>query len=359
MKSINQRVLKTTKHKERRAIKKEAVTIGIDTAKSVFQIHGVDENGNIVLRKRVNRNQLMEFMAQLPAAKIGIEATGASHHWARELIKLGHDVRLMNPNKVKAYRDSDKSDRNDAEAICEAVSRKKMKFIAVKTVDQQGMQGLHRGRSRLVKNRTALINQARGLLGECGIVMNKGVRVFRSEIPEILDEQDDRIPAILRIMLQEMFVELQVLDDKIESFDKHFERLTDADPMCRRLKKLKGIGPLTALALVSKIGDAHVFKNGREMSSYFGLVPQERSSGESKHMFGISKRGDRYMRTLLIHGARSTVWRSEGKDDPISLWINKIKSKRGANVAAVALANKNVRIVWAMMTKDEEYREAA
>ncbi len=301
----------------------------------------------------------MEFMAQLPAAKIGIEATGASHHWARELIKLGHDVRLMNPKKVKAYRDSDKSDRNDAEAICEAVSRKKMKFIAVKTLDQQGMQGLHRGRSRLVKNRTALVNQARGLLGECGVVMNKGIDVFRSEFSEKLYEQADRIPEILRVMLQEMYNELLDLDGQIYKFDKQFERLTDADPMCRKLKKLKGIGPLTALALVSKIGDAHVFKNGRELSSYFGLVPQERSSGETKHMFGISKRGDRYVRTLLIHGARSAVWSAAGKDDALSLWINKIRAKSGANVAAVALANKNVRIVWALMTTDEEYREAA
>ena len=221
------------------------------------------------------------------------------------------------------------------------------------------MQGLHRGRSRLVKNRTALVNQARGLLGECGIVMNKGIRVFRSEFPEILYEQSDRIPEILRSMLLEMHVELKLLDEKIDQFDKQFEQLTNADPMCRKLKKLKGIGPLTALALVAKIGDAHVFKNGRELSSYIGLVPQERSSGETKHMFGISKRGDRYLRTLLIHGARSAVWKAEGKEDALSLWINKIRAKSGPNVAAVALANKNVRIVWAMMTRDEEYREAA
>jgi transposase len=359
MNVTSQRTLKATKKTKKHAIKKDAVTIGIDTAKSVFQIHGVDVDDNVALRKRVNRNQLMELMAQLPAAKIGIEATGASHHWARELIKLGHDVRLMNPKKVKAYRDSDKSDRNDAEAICEAVSRKKMKFIAVKTLDQQGMQGLHRGRSRLVKNRTALVNQARGLLGEFGIVMNKGIRVFRSQFPEKLYEQADRVPEILRVMLQEMYNELLWLDEQIDKFDKQFERLTDADSMCRKLKKLRGIGPLSALALVSKIGDAHVFKNGRELSSYFGIVPQERSSGDTKHMFGISKRGDRYLRTLLIHGARSVVWNAEGKDDALSVWINKIKAKSGANVAAVALANKNVRIVWAMMTKDEEYREAA
>ena len=359
MNFTSQRALQATKKTKKHSIKKDAVIIGIDTAKSVFQIHGVDEDGNVVLRKRVNRNQFMEFMAQLPAAKIGIEATGASHHWARELIKHGHDVRLMNPNKVKAYRDSDKSDRNDAEAICEAVGRKKMKFIAVKTLDQQGMQGLHRGRSRLVKNRTALVNQARGLLGECGIVMNKGIRVFRTELPTKLYEQAERIPELLGAMLQEMYSELQELDEKIEQFDKQFERITDADPMCRKLKKLKGIGSVTALALVSKIGDAHAFKNGRELSSYFGLVPQERSSGDTKHMFGISKRGDRYLRTLLIHGARSAVWSAEGKDDSLSLWINKIKAKSGPNVAAVALANKNARIVWAMMTRDEEYREAA
>jgi len=358
MNVTSQRALKATRQKKKNAVKKDAVTIGIDTAKSVFQIHGVDEDGNVVLRRRVKRNRFIEFMAQLPTAIVGIEATGASHHWARELIKFGHDVRLMNPKRVKAYRDSDKSDRNDADAICEAVSRKRMKFIAVKTLDQQGMQVLHRGRSRLMKNRTALVNQARGLLSECGIVMHKGIRVFRSELPEILDEQAGSIPEILRVMLLEMYDELIVLDKQIEKFDKQFERLTDADPMCRKLKKVKGIGPLTALALVSKIGDANIFNGSREMSSYFGLAPQECSSGEKKHMFGISKRGDRYIRTLLIHGARSVVWKASGKDDSLSRWINKIKDKSGPNVAAVALANKNARIVWALMTKDEEYREA-
>ena len=272
MKVTSPRVRKTTQKQEKRAIKKDAVIIGIDTAKTIFQIHGVDEDGNIVLRKRVKRNQFMEFMVQLPAAKIGIEATGASHHWARELIKQGHDVRLMDPRRVKPYRDSDKSDRNDAEAICEAVSRKKMNFVAVKTLDQQGMQGLHRGRSRLIKNRTALVNQARGLLGECGIVMNKGIRVFRSELPEKLYEQSDRIPEILGAILSEMYAELQVLDEKIDQLYKQFERLTNADPVCRKLKKLKGIGLLAALALIVKVGDAHIFKNGRELSSYFGLV---------------------------------------------------------------------------------------
>jgi transposase len=288
-----------------------------------------------------------------------MEACAGAHYWARQIQKLGHTARLMSPHFVTAYRKNQKNDGNDAEAICEAVGRPSMRFVPIKSASQQDIQAVHRIRFQLIKWRTALANKVRGLLGEYGIVVAQGIAPLRRELPLILDDEENQLSGLFREMLGEMAERLKLLDQRIRQYDSRVERVFGQDERCPRLAQVEGVGPLVATALVAAVGNAHEFKNGRELSAWLGLVPRQHSSGGRNVLLGISKRGDRYLRTLLIHGARSAIRVVERRRDPRSLAISRLKARRGSNVAAVALANHIARVLWALLKKGEDYRPRA
>lgn len=331
-------------------------TLGIDTAKHVFELHGMDEAGKTVLKKRLSRDKLPAYMAQLPICLVGIEACGGSHHWARRFKDMGHDVRLMNPQFVKPYVKSNKSDSHDAQAICEAVQRPTMRFVGVKNIEQQDIQAIHRIRERLVKQRSALVNQIRGLLAEYGIVIAQGIGHVRKRLPEIVEDVTNELSDMGRQLFNDLLVQLYDADSKVEEYNTRVDVICKQNETCQRLIKLKGVGALTATALVASIGDASVFKNGREMAAFIGLVPKQRSSGGKQTLLGISKRGDRYLRCLLVHGARSVLTRGKNLPPKQDAWLKSLEERRGRNRAIVALANKNARIMWALMAKQENYK---
>lgn len=332
--------------------------LGIDLAKSVFHLCGMDKQGKVVLRRRLSRGKLLEFLANVPPCLIGMEACGGTHYWAREIGKLGHEVRLMSPQFVKPYVKTNKNDSNDAEAVCEAVGRPTMRFVPVKTVEQQDIQAIHRIREQLIKSRTAQANQIRGLLGEYGIVIPKGLRQVRGRLPGILENAENGLSFRARRFLSDLVERVRELDERIRAYDKEIQELFKEDERSQRIEKVEGIGPVVATAIVAAVGNGTFFKDGRQLSAWLGLVPRQHSTGGRERLLGISKRGDRYIRTLLIHGARSVVRYAEKKTDPRSRWINGLKARRGTNAAAVALANKNARIIWALLSKGEAYRPA-
>ncbi len=331
-------------------------TIGLDIAKNVFQVHGVERNGKAVVRKKLSRRKVLEFFANLPACLIGIEACPGAHYWGRELIKLGHSVKLMPAQYVKAYLKGNKNDGNDAEAICEAVSRPGMRFVAMNTEAQQDLQMLHRIRHRLVGERTALINQIRGLLGEYGIVFAQGPGQVRRGLVRILGDNEAGLSGFALELLSDLHQQLREVDERIAGYDARVQRACAADEQSRKLDALPGLGALTATAMVAAVGDARQFANGRSMAANLGLTPREHSSGGKQRLLGISKRGNTYLRTLLIHGARTVLRHATGKPDRLSRWVLAIQARRGANVAAVALANKLARIAWAVLARDRRYR---
>lgn len=333
--------------------------LGIDLAKTVFQLHGVDSVGKVVLTKRLTREKLLGFVANLPKCLIGMEACGGSNYWAREFEKLGHEVKLISPQFVKPYVKSNKNDRADAEAICEAVSRPNMRFVPIKQVEQQDIQSVHRIRERLVKNRTALCNEIRGLLQEYGIVLCKSISKLRSGLPMIIESDKNQLTTMTRELMRSLLEELQGLESRVLECDQKVKTIHNAHPICKKLTKIPGVGPITATALVAAIVDPQAFKNGRELSAWVGLVPRQSSSGGREKLLGISKRGDVYLRKLLIHGARAALYWVDEKKDRRSLWAKKLIERRGINRAAVALANKNARTIWVLMARGEEYKEAA
>mgnify|MGYP006289993805 CR=1 FL=1 len=337
----------------------KVVRLGVDLGKNTFHLVGVDAAGQLALKKKRTRRNLLAFLAQLEPCLIGLEACGGAHHWAREMAKLGHEVRLMNPKFVKAYVQGNKNDYNDAAAICEAVGRPGMRFVAVKTVEQQEMQVLHRLRSGAVKARTALANQIRGVLGEFGLVVGQGLGRLRRALPEILEDADNGLSPRLRGWLAELSRQLRQWDEQVEAYDEEVERLYRADEACRRLGQVPGIGPVVATALVGQLADGRGFQHGRQFSASLGLVPRQHTTGGEPRLLGISKRGDRYLRTQLIHGARAVVSRIEGKTDALSRWLQRLVATRGKNKAAVALANKNARIAWALLVHGTSYRPTA
>lgn len=335
------------------------VRMGIDLGKSVFHLFGVNEAGHPLLKKKLSRKQLLACLANIEPCLIGLEACGGSHYWAREMESLGHEVRLMSPQFVRPYVKSNKNDHNDAEAICEAVGRPTMRFVAVKTVEQQDIQALHRIRQAIVKARTAQANQIRGLLGEYGIVLPEGISWLRRRIPEVLEDGENGLTARFRGWLYELYEELRALDGRVQQCTREIVELFRTNETCQRIGAIEGIGPQTATALVSSYGQASEFSSGRQFSASLGLVPRQHSTGGKPRLLGISKRGDTYLRTLLIHGARSVVQHAANKSDPRSQWIQRLVAERGTNRAVVALANKNARIVWALLSKGEQYRAAA
>lgn len=329
--------------------------VGIDLAKQVFQLHGVDSQEKTVLRKQLRRVQMLDYFTKLSPCLIGMEACSSAHYWARELQKLGHTVKLMAPQFVKPYVKSNKNDANDAEAICEAVARPTMRFVAIKTIAQQDIQAQHRIRSELVHQRTAKVNQIRGLLGEYGLVVGRRVDVLRNALPLLLEDAENGLTIDFRELLQGLQQDLIKLDERVDEMDKKIKLLASSNADAKRLQQIPGIGPITATALICAIGDGKQFKRGRDMAAWLGLTPRQHSSGGKDRLLGISKRGDAYLRTLLIHGARAVLRVAGDKDDPRSRWLQNLCDRRNKNIAAVALANKNARIVWALLTKKTDF----
>jgi transposase len=337
----------------------QVTTMGIDLAKQVFQLHGVDAHGKTVLKKRLSRSALRPFMANLPPCRVGLEACASAHYWSRQLRACGHDIRLMSPQFVKPYVKSQKNDSNDAEAICEAVSRPTMRFVSPKTIGQQDLQALHRIRQRRIHNRTALINQIRGLLMEYGITLPRQVPHVRRRLPSLLEDAAQQLTSLGREFLEDLYRELVTLDGQLHEIEGRIKRIFATTEVCRRLAQVEGVGPLIATAMVAAVGDPRAFKNGRQLAAWLGLVPRQHSSGGKHLLLGITKRGDRYLRALLIHGARAVVVRAAAKQDARSRWIADLQRRRGTNRTSVAVANKNARILWALMTTEQRYRRAA
>lgn len=334
-------------------------TLGIDLAKNVFQLHGVDASGKVVLRRTVRRAQLMQVIAQLPACLIGMEACGGANYWARRFSEHAHEVKMMSPQFVLPYRKSDKNDHNDAEAICEAVSRPTMRFVAVRSVEQQDMQSLHRVREGIMKERTALINRVRGLLAEYGIVIAKNVSNLAGKLPGILEDAGNGLSELMREVFNELYEELGRTEQRLEQLERLIRQLGASHDVVRRLNAVPGIGYLTASALFAGVADAKVYKNGRQMAAALGLVPRQSSSGGKQRLLGITKRGDAYLRKLLVHGARSVATWAERQPKAQDRWVNAVRERRGKPRAYVAQANKTARIAWAIMAKGEEYRAPA
>lgn len=330
-------------------------TIGVDLAKNVIQIHGVDVHGRTALKKQLKRAQVAEFFANLTPCLIGMEACGSAHHWARKLESFGHTVRLMAPQFVKPYVKTNKNDAADAEAICEAVARPNMRFVPVKNIEQQSVLALHRVRQGFVKARTAQANQIRGLLSEFGIVIPQGIAHIAKRVPELIEDASNELTGMFRLLVQRLMDQLKVLDQQVGEMELQIKAWHAQSEASRKLEQIPGIGPITASALVASMGDAKNFNNGRQVAAWLGLVPRQHSSGGKPTLLGMSKRGDSYLRTLLIHGARSVIYRVRQKADPSS-WLNQLIQRRNPNVAAVALANKNARIVWALLAHEREFR---
>jgi transposase len=330
-------------------------TVGIDLAKNVFQIHAVDEYGKAVLKKQLKREQMAAFFATLPPCLIGMEACGSAHHWARKLQGYGHAVHLMAPQFVKPYVKSNKNDAADAEAICEAVARPNMRFVPIKSVEQQSVLSLHRVRQGFVKARTAQANQIRGLLAEFGLAVPQGIAYIAQRVPELIEDATNELPGSFRLLIDRLLEHLKLLHLQVAELEEQIKAWHRNSEACRRLEKVPGIGPITATALVASMGDAKNFASGRQAAAWLGLVPRQHSSGGKPTLLGMSKRGDSYLRTLLIHGARSVLFRAQQKADKGS-WLCKLVERRNANVAAVALANKNARIVWALLAHGRDFQ---
>ena len=329
---------------------------GLDIAKQVFQVHGVNEHGVVRGRKTLPRAKVLEFFAQLPPCLIGIEACSSAHYWARELTKLGHAVKLIAAQFVIPYRKRGKNDANDAEAICEAVGRPNMRFVAIKSQEQQAVLMVHRARALVIANRTAQVNQIRGLLGEFGLVVPKGVARLRRELPGILEDAENGLPVLAREVLCGLLEQFHELDARISAYDRQIRALAAASEPARRLMQIEAIGPQTATALVASIGDPHVFKNGRGFAAWLGITPRQHSSGGKNRLGQITRQGDTYLRTLLVHGARAYLRVVDRKTDAKSDWARRLKERRHVNVVAVALAAKHARIAWAILAHGTSYR---
>lgn len=340
------------KHNEKREIK----MIGIDLAKSSFQLYGEDEAGVKVMNRKLNKKKLKEFMVNQKPCLVAMEACGTAHYWARLFRSMGHEVKLIPPQFVKPFVKSNKSDAADAEAICEAMQRPNMRTAAIKETDQQDIQAIHRMRSLVVSRRTAQINQVRGLLMEFGIEIPRGRRNVNRELPFIVEDAENGLSELFREELHGLYQELLHLDQRIEHYDQRIETIAKLDEQAQRLMSIPGVGPMSATALLSAIGDIGSFKSGRELAAWIGVVPRQHSTGGKPTLLGISKRGDTYLRQLLIHGARSVVTWVDNKLDPTSLWAKEVKDRRNFNIASVAMANKMIRIAYALLSKGETYQ---
>lgn len=335
--------------------------LGIDLAKEIFQLHGMDEQGNAVLKKKIKRAQLLEFIMQLDPCLIVMEACGGSHYWAREFKKFSHQVKLISPQFVKPFVKTNKTDAKDAEAIAVAARQSEMRFVPINNEEQQDIQSIHRIRERLIGERTALVNQARGLLYEYGVFRAKGILQVRKLLSEIIGDDGNKfkLTSMIKELCAEFYEELNNKDECIKKCDRKLEAIANTNPICQNLMTLSGAGVLTATILLTVLSDPSLFKNGRHFSAFLGLVPKQYSSGGKQKLYGISKRGDVYIRNLLIHGARAVLRYSAKKDDKRSQWMNKLNDRRGHNRTCVAIANKNARVLWALAANAAEYKKAA
>ncbi len=329
--------------------------LAIDLAKNAFQLHGVDKSGKLALKKRVQRENLVETIANLPPCKIVMEACGSSNYWARKFIGFGHTAQLISPQHVKPFVKGSKTDAHDAEAIAIASLLERTPSVPIKSIEAQDIQMMHRIRERYIKNRTALSNQIRGLLAESGIAISKGISVLHRELPGILEDAENELTPQGRAMFNDLYEELKEIDEKLEDYTNKLEQTAKASPVCQRLQKIPGIGVMCATALIADMGDPRVYKKGRHYSANLGLVPREKSSGDSRVLMGITKRGNSQLRSLLIHGGRAVVRTCEKKTDKGSLWVQRIIARRNKNIAAVAVANKNARLAWAILANEENY----
>lgn len=333
-------------------------TVGLDLAKNVFHVVGLDARGQEVMKKRLTRAQVLRHLANVPRCLIAMEACAGAHHFARELQKLGHAVKLIPPPYVKAYVRGQKNDYNDARAIAEAARVPGMRFVAVKTVAQQDLQALTRLREGVLRSRTALVNRLRGLLAEYGIVKGKGLNTMRRALPEVLEDATNGLSERFRCLLAQGREELLELDAHVERLTAQLKAAAREDEAAGRLQTIPGFGPILAAVFAAHLGDGRPYRNGRAAAASVGLVPRQHSTGGKPLLLGISKRGDRYLRSLLVHGARAVVRAAPNKDDRLSRWINRLRETRGMNKATVALANKLTRIGWAVLTRRSTYRAA-
>jgi len=336
------------------------IRVGVDLAKNVFQVHGVNRSEKAVWRRKLTRENWLKVLRETvePACEIGMESCGGAHHWARQLQQQGFKVRLLAPQFVKPYVKSNKNDANDAEAICEAMSRPHMRFVSVKTVEQQDIQAVHRIRAELIKQRTAKANQIRGLVAEYGLVAPKELGHLRRALPCWLEDAENGLSARLRRLLHGLWGDLQALDERVSELDREITMIARSDPVAKRLQQLRGVGPIVATALVAAVGNGEQFAKARQMSAALGLTPRQQSSGGKERLLGISKRGDVYLRALLIHGARAAIRTANNKDDRLSQWVTRLAARSHVNVAAVALANKTTRMAWAMLKHGTDYQPA-
>lgn len=335
---------------------RQVTTIGLDLAKNVFQLHGVDARGRVVLRKRLSRSRLLGFFANLPRCVIGMEACGGAHYWARELAVLGHEVRLMPPSYVRPYVKRNKHDPADAEACCEAVTRPSMRFVPIKSVEQQSVLLLHRGRELLVRQRTQLVNALRGHLTEFGVVAAKGITKLDELLALVADPTDRRVPPLGREVLALLVAQLRDTERKIADLERRLVAWHRTNEVSRRLATIPGVGPITATALVATVGDPAFFTSARHFAAWLGLTPRQHSSGNRVWQGGISKRGPGYLRRLLVQGAQSLRYWAKGRAGAHQVWLDGLRERRPGNVVTVALANKTARIAWAVMVRGEPFR---
>lgn len=329
--------------------------IGIDLAKNTFSLHGIDEQGKARLRKTVSRKKLLNTLANVPPCLIGMEACSGAHYWARELSKLGHDVRIMAPKFVIPYRKGGKNDNNDAEAICEALTRPNMRFVPVKSAEQQAVLALHRVRQGLITQRTALINQLRGLLSEFGIVMPAGRYKTHEQVPYILEDAENGLPMLAREVIHEVWQRYQTTCEDVLKADRRLSALARKSEQAKRLMTIPGVGELIATAMVASI-DPMMFDNSRQLPAWLGLTPRQYTTGGNVRLGRITKHGDKYLRMGLVHGARAVIANLGDKQDKVSCWLRELVERRGYKRAIVALAARNARLIWTLLVKQEDYR---
>ena len=328
--------------------------VGLDLAKNVFQVHCSDNNGRVLLRKRLPRLQLLEFFANLPACTVAMEACATAHYWGRKFERFGHAIRLIAPQFVKPFVKSNKNDSADAEAICEAVQRPTMRFVPLKSVEQQAILAIHRARDGFVKARTAQANQLRGLLAEFGVTIPVTIRALYKGVVEAIARESDDLPVTMKELCQALLQRLREIDEQISALEVTIVRWHRQSELSKMLETIPGIGPISATAIVGNIGDGRCFKNGRQFAAWLGLVPRQYSSGGAERLLGISKRGDAYLRRLLVHGARVLVRWAINRGKP-EAWLTKVTLRRNPNIAAIAMANKNARIAWALLHHAQKF----